>query len=188
MNRIAILADQPERVRHWTGKLAAAGSLEILPLTSTRIDVLVAIQLAIDDLPGEGPPIVLLLDGGDGSLPQGVHARLPVHTSMEELTAVIAAAAHGFSVLTESQRDRFLRRSGRSRPGQDDLPPEPLTARELQVLRLLADGAGNKEIAFRLAISGHTAKFHVGQILAKLNSSSRAEAVGKAMRLGLVPI
>jgi DNA-binding CsgD family transcriptional regulator len=58
----------------------------------------------------------------------------------------------------------------------------------LEVLRMLADGLGNKEIADRLGISDHTAKFHVAQILAKFGAGSRAEAVAIGMRRGLVPV
>ena len=67
------------------------------------------------------------------------------------------------------------------------LPPaEPLTARELQVLRLLAEGLANKAIAQRLAISEHTVKFHVNAIMGKLGADSRTEAVVRASRLGLI--
>lgn len=65
---------------------------------------------------------------------------------------------------------------------------EALTPRELQVLRMMADGLANEEIAAQLGISDHTAKFHVAQVLAKLGASSRAEAVAAGMRSGLVPI
>jgi DNA-binding CsgD family transcriptional regulator len=65
---------------------------------------------------------------------------------------------------------------------------DPLTPREREVLHMLAAGLGNKEIGARLGISDHTAKFHVSQILAKLNAGSRAEAVSIAMRRGLVPL
>lgn len=61
-----------------------------------------------------------------------------------------------------------------------------LTARELEVLAALADGASNKAIARRLGISFHTAKFHVAAILTKLNADSRTEAVTRAAQLGLV--
>jgi DNA-binding NarL/FixJ family response regulator len=54
------------------------------------------------------------------------------------------------------------------------------------VLRLLAEGLGNKEIAARLGISDHTAKFHISSILAKLGASSRTEAVTIGIRMGLV--
>jgi DNA-binding NarL/FixJ family response regulator len=58
----------------------------------------------------------------------------------------------------------------------------------MEVLRLLADGLPNKGIAFALGISDHTAKFHVGQILSKLDAGSRTEAVTIAIRRGLLPL
>jgi len=63
---------------------------------------------------------------------------------------------------------------------------EPLTAREHQVLGMLGAGLGNKEIASRLKISEHTAKFHVASILGKLGASSRTEAVAIGLRRGLI--
>jgi len=56
------------------------------------------------------------------------------------------------------------------------------------VLGMLAEGLGNKAIASRLAISSHTAKFHVAAIMGKLGARSRTEAVALAMRRGLVAI
>ena len=67
-------------------------------------------------------------------------------------------------------------------------PAQPLTAREIEVLGMLAEGLGNKTIAVRLGISTHTAKFHVASILAKLGAGSRTEAVTVGMRRGLVVI
>jgi len=61
-----------------------------------------------------------------------------------------------------------------------------LTARELEVLRMLAEGAANKNIAWKLAISEHTVKFHVAQILGKLNAGTRTEAVTLGIRKGLI--
>ena len=63
---------------------------------------------------------------------------------------------------------------------------EPLTPRELEVLRLMAEGLPNKTIAARLEISEHTVKFHVNTILGKLGVASRTEAVVRATRLGLI--
>ncbi len=63
-----------------------------------------------------------------------------------------------------------------------------LTARELEVLRLMADGLGNKGIATALGISSHTAKYHVASVLAKLDAQSRTEAVTKGLREGLLPL
>ena len=59
-----------------------------------------------------------------------------------------------------------------------------LTARELEVLALLAEGASNKLIGRRLGISAHTAKYHVAQLLEKLDAVSRTDAVAHAARIG----
>jgi DNA-binding CsgD family transcriptional regulator len=64
----------------------------------------------------------------------------------------------------------------------------PLTARELEVLALLAEGASNKMIARRLGISIHTAKFHVGSLLDKLDAVGRTDAVAHAARLGVIDL
>jgi DNA-binding CsgD family transcriptional regulator len=65
--------------------------------------------------------------------------------------------------------------------------PDPaLTARELEVLSLLAEGASNKLIARRLGISTHTAKYHVASLLEKLDAVSRTDAVANAARIGVL--
>ena len=109
---------------------------------------------------------------------RGGLALLPASASADQLVAAIEATAAGLAVLHPDHAGSFS-----VRPSDD-----PLTPREREVLQLLAAGLGNKEIAGRLAISDHTAKFHVSQILAKLNAVSRAEAVSIAMRRGLVPL
>ena len=63
-----------------------------------------------------------------------------------------------------------------------------LTLREREVLRLIAEGAGNKEIAERLFISEVTVKTHVGSVFTKLNAASRAEAIALAAKRGLVQL
>jgi DNA-binding NarL/FixJ family response regulator len=63
-----------------------------------------------------------------------------------------------------------------------------LTRRELGVLRLVAHGLGNKEIASELGISSHTVKYHLASLLAKLGVHSRTEAVTIGLRKGLVPL
>ncbi len=77
------------------------------------------------------------------------------------------------------------------------LPPAPrdggtivetLTAREHDVLALVADGLPNREIAARLAISDHTVKFHLASIFGKLGVSTRTEAVQRGLRLGVIEI
>jgi DNA-binding CsgD family transcriptional regulator len=63
-----------------------------------------------------------------------------------------------------------------------------LTAREREVLRLMADGLGNKAIAVALGISSHTVKYHVASVLTKLDAQSRTEAVSRGLREGLLPL
>lgn len=67
-------------------------------------------------------------------------------------------------------------------------PDAGLTPRELEVLALLAEGASNKDIARRLKISVHTAKFHVGSVLDKLDATGRTDAVAHAARLGVIQL
>ena len=68
-----------------------------------------------------------------------------------------------------------------SRQGDVDLTP-----REVEVLALLAEGASNKAIARRLGVSVHTAKFHVGSLIDKLDAAGRTDAVTHAARLGVL--
>jgi DNA-binding NarL/FixJ family response regulator len=106
------------------------------------------------------------------ALRAGARGVVPIHVAAPELAAAVRAVYHGW-VITPPER---------LPPAQ----PEPLTARELEVLRLLADGSSNKEIAARLAISEHTVKFHVNSILGKLGAGSRTEAVTVGLRSGLI--
>ena len=65
-------------------------------------------------------------------------------------------------------------------------PSLELTAREREVLTLLAEGASNKVIGRRIGISVHTVKYHVASILEKLDATGRTDAVAHAARLGLI--
>lgn len=65
---------------------------------------------------------------------------------------------------------------------------EALTARELEVLEVLAEGLSNRAIALRLHISEHTVKFHLASIFAKLGAENRTDAVRRGVRLGLITL
>lgn len=192
MIRVAILADSASRASGLAEVLAEDERIEVLqagPLHSTSdeallVDVLVATGIGVNELPGEVPTV--LLEDSESTAPEGlVRAVLPLNASAAEIVAAVVAAAAELTVLTQAQVRRLFR--GRESMQRGALV-EPLTPRELQVLRMLADGLGNKEIANRLGISDHTAKFHVTQILGKLGAGSRTEAVAIAIRRGLVPI
>jgi DNA-binding NarL/FixJ family response regulator len=103
-------------------------------------------------------------------------ALLPSFTDIK-LRLAIEAAAHGL-ISAEAHVDPTFDDEA---DGEGSLPE--LTLREVEVLQQLITGASNKEIARRLDISIHTAKFHVASIAGKLGASGRTEAVARAMRL-----
>jgi two-component system, NarL family, nitrate/nitrite response regulator NarL len=115
------------------------------------------------------------------ALAAGARGVVPRDVSGARLAAAVRAVAEGLMVLDASAAEALLR----SRPEPAPLV-EALTAREQEVLQLVAEGLSNKLIAARLAISEHTAKFHVNAILGKLGAQTRAEAVAQAARLGLL--
>jgi DNA-binding NarL/FixJ family response regulator len=102
----------------------------------------------------------------------------------EELFQAIRVVHSGGSLLQPVVAARLLRQFS----GAAAALPEQLTERELEVLRQLAKGRQNKEIATELWISERTVKFHVSAILAKLGVGNRTEAVSKAAQLGLVEL
>jgi NarL family two-component system response regulator YdfI len=121
-------------------------------------------------------------------LGSGLRAILPRYATPEEIIAAIQAAASGLVALHPDIFDSML---SRIRPGQQsELDPsgQILTPREIEVLRMIAEGLGNKEIASKLSISDHTVKFHISSIFAKLGASNRAEAVTLGIRHGLIMV
>ena len=106
----------------------------------------------------------------------------------EEIAAALSAVAGGLITLDRRLATLLLQPAlpVMSAPERLTGPEEPLTARELEVLQLLAQGLPNKIIASRLHITEHTAHFHVSSILMKLGAASRTEAVTTAARRGLL--
>jgi len=170
-----------------------AGSFpDLSSLEAVRPDVILA-ALPLEDLapPADGlaPPIVLLPGESPPAFTRdmlrlGVRALLSSNASAAEVLAAVEAAASGLAVLDPSMLDSLL--PAAAAPMSADSPV--LTPRELEVLRMMAEGAANKTIAWKLNISEHTAKFHVASILSKLNAGSRAEAVAIGIRKGLILI
>ncbi|MBF5046246.1 response regulator transcription factor [Aggregicoccus sp. 17bor-14] len=132
---------------------------------------------------GGAPVLALVPDEAvaERALEAGARGLLPRDASAAQLLAGLTALAHGLLVFEPSLAP--LRSSTPHRT-----VPEALTPREREVLQLLAEGASNKDIAQRLAISEHTAKFHVNAVLAKLGVQRRTEAVVRAARLGWVTL
>ncbi|WP_445500858.1 helix-turn-helix domain-containing protein [Microvirga sp. G4-2] len=114
---------------------------------------------------------------------------LPRHVTIADLLLAIDAAARGFAILPRHVPNPELPDGTLNRLSDNPNDVQrgyALTVRELEVLRLLAEGASNKVIARRLGISFHTAKFHVASIAAKLDATGRTDAVAQAVRLGLI--
>ena len=192
MIRIAIIADTLARARRFADVLAEDERLEIVDVRTfiKRIldigaDALVAVHLHPSNIAELPSPVVCIADNIH-AMPRNVRAVLPESASPGEITAAIEAAANDLTTLTQDQVTRWLHVVHQDL--DSELVVEGLTPRELQVLRMIADGYGNKEIAAELAISEHTVKFHVAQILGKLNAGSRAEAVSVGIRRGLIAI
>jgi len=122
------------------------------------------------------------------ALRAGVKAVLPSGLAAPEIATAIEAAAAGLVVLQGSDLEALLPAPSTVSNARPETLVETLTPREIEVLRLVAGGLGNKEIASRLEISEHTVKFHVASILGKLGAQSRTEAVTLGIRHGLILI
>lgn len=161
--------------------IAVADSIDDISPPSS--DVIVLLENAIEPLTGM-PPAVLIWPTVDPEQLRrawraGYRAVLPQDCSSTELIAAIEAAAAGL-IAFRAQDMETLPLEVRT------TEPATLSPREVEVLRLVADGLGNKEISFRLGISEHTVKFHVNSILTRMNAATRAEAVAIGIRQGLI--
>ncbi|HUZ02893.1 MAG TPA: response regulator transcription factor [Thermomicrobiaceae bacterium] len=138
---------------------------------------------------GTLPPVVLLTGAVDIAaevLRAGLAGLLLRDATPAEIEAAVRAAAAGLVVLDRRAAGVLaVEAPARPAPNPADVT-EALTHRELDVLQLIAQGLPNKAIAAELGISEHTVKFHVGSILDKLRASSRAEALARAARAGLI--
>jgi DNA-binding NarL/FixJ family response regulator len=136
-----------------------------------------------------GTPSLLLV--GDTSrandaIAAGARGVLARTASPQALHAALRAVGDGLIVLGEAPVTGTRTEVRATRGDALDEVTEPLTAREQQVIELLASGLTNKEIAQRLGITEHTIKFHVNAILGKLGAETRTEAVVHAAKLGIV--
>jgi len=102
----------------------------------------------------------------------------------DELAHAVRAVARGEVLVQPQLAGRLLSRFGKQ--GRGNTPYETLTAREQEVLHLLARGMRNKEIATRLFVSERTVNFHLANIYQKLNVSGRTEALSKALEQALI--
>lgn len=151
----------------------------------------------LDDSPvfaHPAPPVVLVPD--EEAAPALIHALdeaqrdgygvLLRNAPQPQIEAALVAAIDGLAAVQPALVAALI---GNPTPPPDIAPLDtPLTAREQEVLDLLAQGLANKTIARQLHISEYTVKYHVNAILSKFNAASRTEAVVYAVRLGLVTL
>ena len=149
-------------------------------------------QLARDDHPG---PRVLILTTFDldeyvfDALRAGASGFLLKDVTAERLFEAVRVVAVGEGLLTPAVTRRLISEFARLRPAADVRPPvglSTLTPRETEVLRLVAEGLSNPEVARRLVVTEETVKTHVSRILAKLGLRDRTQAVVAAYESGLV--
>jgi DNA-binding NarL/FixJ family response regulator len=144
-----------------------------------------------DDVPNEllelipSAALIVLADDTDRAwtleaLRSGVRGVLPRDATPSQIVSAIEAAAAGLVVFPAEDLENILASPRQPRS------TESLSPREIEVLGMLAEGASNKVIAYRLGISEHTVKFHVTSIMTKLNAGSRTEAVTLGIRQGLI--
>jgi DNA-binding NarL/FixJ family response regulator len=151
---------------------AASAVLDVLAAVRARGQAIVAL------VPDEASAGHALAQGASGVLQRRIHA--------PTLTAAILGVRLGLCVLDAQFADHCLQLPAASSAAGHGDEVDALTAREREVLELLALGLSNKSIADRLGVSVHTVKFHVNSILAKLGADSRTAAVASALRRGLV--
>jgi len=161
--------------------------LDVRMPKATGLDLLRELREA-----GELPPTILLTTfDDDDALLEGVRAGargyLLKDVSLEQLTGAIRAVAAGETLIRPAVTERVLRGLEHVRRDFDALdPPDPLTKREIEILRLMAGGYSNREIADALGTAEGTVKNHASSILSKLGVRDRTRAVLKALERGYI--
>ena len=161
-----------------------------------ELDVIVIDSDSIQDLlhePMSDAAIVLLTAVSDARsisrlLRNGVRAILSRESDPDDVISAIYAAHDGLVLLSAPAAETLAAVYDDRALEVETGFSEEITSRETDVLRMLAEGLVNKDIATRLGISEHTVKFHVSSILDKLGASTRTEAVALGIRRGLIPI
>jgi len=142
---------------------------------------------------GDITPVLVLTTFDDDelvlqALRAGARGYLLKDVTLEQLVGAVRTLAEGGTLIEPAITQRLLRAVRRSPETEDDLggPPPSLTAREIEVLRLVASGYANREIAAAMHLAEGTVKNHVSNVLLKLGVRDRTRAVLRALHLGLI--
>jgi two-component system nitrate/nitrite response regulator NarL len=204
--RVLVVADDPLVRGGLAALLDAQSECTVVGQLSTGVDLAAEVDTyrpdaILWDLGWDPAPDSSLWDAGD---PVGFRLPLVALLAEESLAAEVWATGARGLLLRDAEAETLLAALQAVAQGLAVLDPalvasvlptveepssllvEQLTAREMEVLQLLAEGLSNKAIAHKLEISEHTVKFHVNAILGKLGAQSRTEAVVRATRLGLI--
>lgn len=213
MTRVAVVDDQALVRQGIRALLELAGlevvgeacdgaeAIEVIERTSPEV-VLLDLRMpgrdgiwALKRLQEQGadvPVLVLTTFDDDALVLEALHAGargyLLKDVTLERLTRAVAVLADGGTLIAPTITERLLRTIQSTPPpaGTDDAPLEALTERELEVLRLMAEGYGNREIAETLFLAEGTVKNRVSAILLKLGARDRTKAVLRALHEGIL--
>jgi two-component system nitrate/nitrite response regulator NarL len=183
--RVAVISDAP-LVR--AGLVTILGSFGDLEVSEASDSLRASADVFLTDAARRDsrvPSLVLVRDaaGATAALANGARGVLLRESAPRRMHAALHAVAEGAMVIDEDLGNAIL---PHARATVEMI--EPLTARELEVLQLLAAGLTNKEIAQRIEVTDHTVKFHVNGIFGKLGASTRTEAVVEAARRGIIAV
>jgi DNA-binding NarL/FixJ family response regulator len=183
-----------EDVNDDLARLLADLDTDVLLLDTSGEGSTDSVDLLLPLLTPDGPALVVIGDEPERDLERLAAADLAGWAYLlreadgPQIVGAVRSVATGLVVLDRSLPLPFgpPRSAPPPRRDSEEFPGEALTPREIEVLQLMAQGLPNKIIAARLKISLHTAKFHVAQILGKLDAASRTEAVTIGARRGYV--
>ena len=181
---------------------AADGEAAVAEIPAAEPDV-VLLDLRMPKLDGLGvldrlgradqlPPTLILTTFDDDSsllkaISTGAKGFLLKDVSLDQLARAIRTLASGGTMIQPALTDRVSRGLGELRQEFESLdPPDPLTGRETEILRLMAGGYSNREIAGAFELAEGTVKNHISNILSKLGVRDRTRAVLKAVELGII--
>jgi NarL family two-component system response regulator LiaR len=161
----------------------------LMDLMMPKVDGIQATREITAGLPGTRVLVLTSFAADDQVFPAikaGALGYLLKDSGPQELVQAIRQVYRGEPSLDASIAKKVLAEI--SNPPQKPLTPDPLTTRELDILRLIAQGQSNKEIAEKLVIAGETVHAHVSNILSKLHLASRTQAALYALKAGIASV